>query len=104
MRERGAHDLPLLAYTAYGNQQADIAQFLIDEGADVHARAFGQTILHLAASKGHVDLARLLLDRGADVNALAKVRKTDMMTPLAVALQAKQTKMADLLTSRGGRS
>ena len=103
MRERGAHDLPLLAYTAFGSQQADIAQFLLDAGADVHVRAFGQTTLHLAAAKGHVELARLLLDRGADVNAVAKLRKTDM-TPLAVALQAKQSKIADLLTSRGGRS
>ena len=103
LRERGAHDIALLAYTAYAAQQVDIAELLLQAGADVHTRALGQTILHIAAGKGHIELAQVLLDRGADLNATAKVRGADR-TPLAVALDAKQTKMAAFLTARGGRS
>ncbi len=103
LRERGAHDIGLLAYTAYGNQQVEIAEFLLGAGADVHSRSLGQTTLHIAAGKGHLDLARLFLDHGADVNAVAKVRGAPV-TPLAFAVQAKHEKMAELLKERGGRA
>jgi ankyrin repeat protein len=103
IRERGAHDLPLLAYTAYGDQRVDTAELLLKAGADVHVTAFGRTTLHIAAGKGHLELAELLLERGADVNATVKT-KAGLVTPLGLAVQAKQSKMADLLTARGGRS
>ena len=103
LRERGAHDIALLAYTAFAAEQVEIAGFLLDAGAHVHARSLGQTTLHIASSKGHVELARLLLDRGADVNATAKVRGSDR-TPLAIAVETKQTRMAEFLKERGGRS
>jgi len=103
LRERGAHDIALLAYTAYAAERTEIAEFLLEAGADVHARSLGQTTLHIAAAKGYVELARLLLDRGADVNATAKFRGGDR-TPLAIAVEAKQARMANLLSGRGGRS
>jgi ankyrin repeat protein len=103
IRERGAHDIALLSYTALGNQHVEIAEFLLGAGADVHARSLGQTSLHIAASKGHVELAQLFLDHGADVNAIANMRGASL-TSLAVAVQAKQEKMAALLKQRGGRS
>jgi ankyrin repeat protein len=103
LRERGAHDIALLAYTAYGDAQVEIAEFLLGAGADIQARSLGQTNLHIAAGKGHVELAKLFLDRGADINATAKVRGV-MLTPLAWAVQAKQQKMADFLKERGGRA
>jgi ankyrin repeat protein len=61
------------------------------------------TILHLAASKGHVQLAEVLVIHGADVNAIAKARGEDA-TPLGVAVKAKQDKMIDFLKSRGGKT
>ena len=103
IRERGAHDIALVSYTALGNQHLEIAELLLGAGADVHARSLGQTSLHIAASKGHVELAQLFLDHGADINATANVRGASL-TPLAVAVQAKQEKMAALLKQRGGRS
>ena len=102
LRERGAHDIALLAYTGLGIERAEIAELLLRAGSDVHARSLGQTTLHIAARKGYLDLARLLLDRGADVNALAKVQGASV-TPLAAAVQAKQDKMADMLKDHGGR-
>jgi uncharacterized protein len=101
IRERGAHDLPLLAYTAFGEQRVDTAELLLKSGADVHVLAFGQTTLHIAAGKGHVELAQLLLERGADVNATA-MTKGGLVTPLGVAVNVKQMKMADFLRERGG--
>jgi ankyrin repeat protein len=49
-----------------------IAQLLIDAGADVDARGrdgTGETSLHWAASSDDADVARVLIDAGADVNA-----------------------------------
>jgi len=103
IRERGAHDIALLAYTALDAQHLEIAEFLLDSGADIHARSLGQTTLHFAAGKGYLELAELFLDHGADINAVAKVRGASL-TPLAVAVQAKQEKMAALLKERGGRA
>ncbi|PYT12945.1 MAG: hypothetical protein DMG59_21905 [Acidobacteria bacterium] len=102
LRERGAHDIPLLAYTAFGKERVDVAEFLLRSGAGVDIRAFGQTTLHLAAGKGHLELARILLEHGADVNAAAK-SSNGPLTPLAIALRQKQASMAEFLKERGGR-
>src|SRR5260370_6951105 len=75
VRERGAHDIALLAYTAFADQRTEIADFLLRSGASVQARALGGvTTLHLAAGKGYVELAHVLLTHGADVNTTAKSR------------------------------
>lgn len=49
-----------------------IAQLLIDAGADVNARGCddtGETPLHWAASSDDADVARVLIDAGANVNS-----------------------------------
>jgi ankyrin repeat protein len=93
VQERGAHDLPILAYTIYANQQTAIADALLQAGADPMTRAFNQTPLHLAASKGYVEVAALLLDHGADI-------KAGPVTPLEVATKKNQEKMVEFLKSR----
>jgi ankyrin repeat protein len=102
LRERGAHDIPLLAYTAYGEQRVEIAEFLLKSGANVHATGLGLTTLHVAAAKGHIELAELLLAHGADVNSPG-AQGGRMLTPLAMAARSKQSKMENFLKSRGGR-
>lgn len=102
LRERGAHDIPLLSYTAWGKEQLDIAEFLLNSGADLKARGLGLTTLHIVAMKGHIELAKLLLDHGADVNEPSS-QKGGIVTPLAMAVRAKQEKMQQFLTERGGR-
>ena len=48
----------------------EVAEFLIQKGADVNARnRDGGTSLHGAAFLGHADIAALLIQKGADVNA-----------------------------------
>ena len=104
VRERGAHDIALLAYTAFADQRTEIADFLLRSGASVQARALGGvTTLHLAAGKGYVELAHVLLTHGADVNTTARSRGQEI-TPLAVAVKAKKGKMAEFLKARGGRA
>jgi ankyrin repeat protein len=103
LRERGAHDLPLMSYTAWGQQRTEIAEFLLNSGADVHVKGFSMTTLHIAALKGHIDLAKLLLERGADVNEPSK-QKGAIVTPLAMAVRAKQEKMQQFLKERGGKA
>ena len=102
LRERGAHDLPLLAFTAFGEPRVEIAEMLLAAGADVNVRAFNQTVLHLAAARGQVEMGKMLLDHGADVNAAVRTKDGDQ-TPLAFAIKAERSKMADFLRSRGGK-
>ena len=102
VRERGAHDIGLLLYTAYGEQQPEVADFLLRSGVSAAAIDFGGlTALHTAARKGYVELADVLLTHGADVNVAAKSRGAE--TPLAIAIKAKQDQMANFLKSRGAR-
>lgn len=103
VRERGAHDIALIAYTAYGEERAEIADILLRSGASVEAGALGVKALHLAASKGYIQLAEVLLAHGADVNALGKSR-TGEVTPWTIATRAKKDRMAEFLKSKGGRA
>lgn len=103
VNERGAHDISVLAYTAYAREQADLAEALLKAGANVQGKALGVTPLHLAAQKGYLDLAEVLLAHGAEVNSSMRSRG-EMVTPLALAIKAGQKKMADLLVSKGARS
>jgi ankyrin repeat protein len=96
LHERGAHDIAILSYTAWGNQQAEIAGLLLKAGANVEARGLGMTTLHLAASRGYTDLAAVLLDHGADINATYQVKGV-ATTPLLAAINAKQEKMEQFL-------
>lgn len=65
VRERGAHDFPLLWYTMFGNERPDMAEFLIASGADVHASMMGSTSLIVARKKGHQQMVEILLKHGA---------------------------------------
>ena len=52
------------------NERADIAQLLVEKGADLEVRnAFGATPLITACAVGFFSVARVLLDAGADVVA-----------------------------------
>ncbi|HXB70774.1 MAG TPA: ankyrin repeat domain-containing protein [Candidatus Acidoferrales bacterium] len=103
LHERGAHDIAILSYTAWGNPQTAIAEQLLKAGANVDTRSFNMTTLHLAASKGYTDLAALLLEHGADINATYQLKGV-ATTPLAAAIKAKQEKMEQFLRERGARA
>ena len=57
-------------HTAAFVRERDLAEILLDAGAEVDGRATGGfTALHSAGEHGDESFARLLLDRGADRNA-----------------------------------
>ena len=82
-----------LNYTVF-NGHADVAAFLIEQGAQVDARApNGMTSLMLAARNGHIPLIQLLLDHHAD----ASLKSPEGKTAADIASAASQTKAAELL-------
>ncbi|KAH8980600.1 ankyrin repeat-containing domain protein [Lactarius hatsudake] len=73
----------------------DVAQFLIDGGADVNSRGDKSwTPLHSAAGKGHLDIVKLLLRSGADFN----IRTDGDRTPWDLASDNGNPRVADFLS------
>lgn len=78
----------------------ELANALLDRGADVNARstnAMENTPLHAAAAGGRTDLVELLLKRGADVNATQE----GGWTALHSAAQAGKRAMVEVLLANG---
>jgi ankyrin repeat protein len=84
-------------HAAAAGRRAEIADLLLAHGADVRAAAAGWTPLHLAAGNGSVELAEVLIAAGADVEA----RGPDGQTPLAIAVERRHDRVADLLRRHG---
>lgn len=67
----------------------DIVYYLIDNGADMNAKAeHGVTPLHTAVIGNDIDMVQILVERGADINARYDGR--DGMTPLELAKKDKK--------------
>jgi ankyrin repeat protein len=89
---------PLHLAAHYGH--AAVAEMLIANNADVHARsanAMRNQPLHAAAAGRQVGASRVLLDAGADVNC----RQTGGYTPLHAAAQNGDRALVELLLARG---
>ncbi len=72
-----------LHYAVLG-QNLEIATYLLNAGASVHATTNGgKTPLHHAATNSNVDLALLLLVKGADVNSVTDYGDTPLHTALS---------------------
>jgi hypothetical protein len=105
-RSNGVPLLHHLAALAARDEDAAVAAaaLAIDQGALVSARDSRQTTaLHQAVIAGAPKMAALLLDRGADVNAEALTdRNVPGLTPVQLALDMNNEKLAALLRARGG--
>jgi ankyrin repeat protein len=76
----------------------NLAEFLIEKGADVNARnESGDTPLHKAASCGHGYLIEVLLSNGANMDA----KNGDGNTPLHLAIEHEQSQVVELLHGHG---
>lgn len=81
---------------AAGYNNLEVAEFLLDHGADVNAQDKGGLIpLHNASSYGHLDIAALLIKFNTVVNAVDKWG----FTPLHEAAQKGRTQLCALLVS-----
>jgi len=75
-----------------------IMDLLVSKGMDINSEgAAALTPLHHAAGRGHKEVAEWLIRRGADVNAHGC-----LMSPLALAMEAKRDEVAQLLRVHGG--
>ncbi|XP_038620066.1 LOW QUALITY PROTEIN: poly [ADP-ribose] polymerase tankyrase-2 [Tachyglossus aculeatus] len=93
---QGRHSTPLHLAAGYNN--LEVAEYLLQHGADVNAQDKGGLIpLHNAASYGHVDVAALLIKYQACVNATDKWA----FTPLHEAAQKGRTQLCALLLAHG---
>jgi hypothetical protein len=87
-----------LFFAARATKDHDIAELLLDEGADVRARSVcGLTPLHIAAAVGDETRIGLFLDRGAKIDA----RDDAGWTPLHCAATLGRVDEATFLVSRG---
>ena len=86
-------------YWAVGYGHTDVAQLLLQAGADVNVRADdGLMPLHLAALGGETEVAGLLVARGADVHARDDISG---WTPLYWAAAHGHASVAELLLAKG---
>ncbi len=94
---RGAHGIPLLYFPVI-HAKIEVAEYLLQHGANPNAASPGGiTPLHSTVIFNQPKMAHWLLDHGADPNS-----KYEGKTPLAMALEKKQTEMVDILRAHGG--
>ena len=88
-----------LLHAASADGMVDVAQWLLNIGADANAQEDDhRTPLHFAAENGHLELVRILLSHGADVNAAAA---KDHHTPLHKASSGGHVDTVRLLIEHG---
>jgi ankyrin repeat protein len=93
---RGAHGIPLLYFPVI-HAKTEVAEYLIQHGADPDAASPGGiTPLHGAVMFSQPKMAVWLLDHGANLNP-----EYDGKTPLAMALEKKQTELVKILRAHG---
>ena len=92
----GRNSTPLHLAAGYNN--LEVAEYLLEQGADVNAQDKGGLIpLHNASSYGHLDIAALLIKYQTIVNATDKWG----FTPLHEAAQKGRTQLCALLLAHG---
>jgi tankyrase len=92
----GRHSTPL--HFAAGYNRIALVEFLLQNGADVHASDKGGLVpLHNASSYGHLEVSQFLIKAGADVNA------TDLwkFSPLHEAAAKGKVEIVKLLLKNG---
>lgn len=88
----------LNSFFSAGYNNLEVAEYLLEHGADVNAQDKGGLIpLHNASSYGHLDIAALLIKHNTVVNATDKWG----FTPLHEAAQKSRTQLCSILLAHG---
>ena len=89
---RGANDLPLMYFAAIRGYR-EIAEYLLQLGAEINAGRGGNTALHGAVRFGQTEMVSWLLANEADANSLDYNGKI----PLQLAEENDQTEIAEFI-------
>ena len=85
---------PSALHRAVRGNHLDVAEFLINTGANVNAIEIGQqTPLHRAVMQNHLEMAELLIKHGANV----EITNVHGNTALDIAIENNNLEMIDLL-------
>ena len=77
---------------------SEIAQCLLDRGADIEGRnVVDQTALHFAVERGNLEIVQYLLARGANIES----RRTNGETALHLAIKGEKFEIMQCLLNRG---
>lgn len=102
IHERGAHDFPLLWYPVLGKSSLEMAELLLDRGAQIERQhILGTTALHYACVGGQLEMVDLLIERGADVNRVGRKLGGKPLTPLQLAEARGHDAVVRQLRQRG---
>lgn len=78
----------------------DIANLLIDHGADIHLSPNGVSPLYVAVQSNKLQIVERLIEMGADPN-IPEMHSGHNISPLYMAIQLRYTDMASLLIDHG---
>ena len=101
--ERGAHDdFALLWYPVIGGGNLEMAELLMERGAEVEQQHYlGTTALHYAALRGQTEMVQLFIEHGADVQRIGRKFDAAGQTPLQMAGTQGHDDVVRLLQDRG---
>jgi ankyrin repeat protein len=104
LRERGAHDFPLLAYASFGKGYSEVVETLLLTGIDVNANVRGRGGLYFAVARGHEQIVQILIEARADVNMAPKAGMLGPRTTLLeTAMKRKNPAIEEMLRRAGSR-
>ncbi|RPJ08502.1 MAG: ankyrin repeat domain-containing protein [Spirochaetaceae bacterium] len=82
-----------LFYSAVSDNNPELADYLMAQGASVNSVRNGETPLMFAVRKGRTSMVEHIISRGADI----EIRDSDGLTPLMRAVQNKDVEIVGLL-------
>jgi ankyrin repeat protein/L-ascorbate metabolism protein UlaG (beta-lactamase superfamily) len=88
-----------LYYSVWLGENYEIAECLVNSGADINSKRNSQSLLFLASRDGKEKIAELLVKKGADLNQQDAVGKT----PLYISVEQKYHNIVELLLNNGAK-
>jgi ankyrin repeat protein len=103
IRERGAHDFPLMWYALNRGTAVEMAELLVAYGADLDQESMGTTALHWAIKRPRPELVAWLVENGADPERMAYKWDRDGITPMQLAKAGGSDDIVRLLKAAGAK-